>query len=263
MVGKTVCFAILIKCNLYICLVSVLILTGIRLNAQENLELYRGNSYYVDGDFDEAKVHYQKAIEDNPSSYKGSYNLGNTNYRQENFENAVTIYEQAIAASKNDSEKSDAFHNLGNTYLQSGEFEESTKAYKNALRLNPSAEDTRYNLAYAKKMIKKKEEQENKGDKPEDDKESDSDDGNEEKKDGSDKEKEENQDSDKDAEKDESEENESKDGEEKDDGEPKLIQLTPREAEQLLEAANNEDIKIQMQLKKKQKGDPRKIEKDW
>ncbi|MDC1222200.1 tetratricopeptide repeat protein [Salibacteraceae bacterium] len=253
----------MIKCKLHISLVGLLILASLCLKAQENLELYRGNSNYADGEFDEAKVHYQKAIENNPSSYKGSYNLGNTSYKQENFEDAVTIYEQAIAASKNDSEKSDAFHNLGNTHLQSGKFEESIKAYKNALRLNPSAEDSRYNLAFAKKMLEQEQEQE----KEQEDK--DNQDKKDEEKGDSDKEKEENQDSDKDQEEDESGENEPKDGEEKEDGqkddkpEPKPIQLTPREAEQLLEAAKNEDQKIQMQLKKKQKGDPRKIEKDW
>ena len=70
-----------------------------------------------------------------------------------------------------------------------------------------------------------------------------------------------------DSEEDEQKEDKPKDGDQNEDGqeeaEPKPIQLTPREAEQLLEAAKNEDQKIQLQLKKKQKGDPRKIEKDW
>ena len=170
MVGKTICFVTVKPINVHSTLLFALILSLSTAYSQENLEIYRGNSSYADGKFDEAKVHYDKALSNNPSSYKGNYNLGNANYKQENFEDAVSIYEQAIASSNNDSEKSDAFHNLGNTYLQSGKYEESIKAYKNALRINPQADDSRYNLAFAKKMMreKEKEDQQNKNQKPED-----------------------------------------------------------------------------------------------
>jgi hypothetical protein len=42
------------------------------------------------------------------------------------------------------------------------------------------------------------------------------------------------------------------------------MNLSPREAEQMLEAAKEQDQKIQMQLKKQEKkADPKIIEKDW
>lgn len=281
MVGKTICFVTVKRINVHSTLLFALILSLSTAYSQENLEIYRGNSSYADGKFDEAKVHYDKALSNNPSSYKGNYNLGNANYKQENFEDAVSIYEQAIASSNTDSEKSDAFHNLGNTYLQSGKYEESIKAYKNALRINPQADDSRYNLAFSKKMMRQEEQQKNQENQNKD--QEDKEEQKEENQDPENKDQEENQDQDsedgeeneedkqdddnQDSEEDEQKEDKPKDGDQNEDGqeeaEPKPIQLTPREAEQLLEAAKNEDQKIQLQLKKKQKGDPRKIEKDW
>lgn len=241
--------------------------------SQENLELYRGNSDYTDGDFEQADMHYQNALKENPTSYKGHYNLGNSAYKQEKYEDAVNIYEQALASSNNDTERAEAFHNLGNTHLQSGKFEESIKAYKNALRLNPTADDTRYNLAFAQKMMQQQEQQEEQQQDKQEENEKDQqgDEQNQENQDNQEKEQDSEDKNDKDSEEDgqDSENDKPKPGEEEKDGDekskpkPKPIQLTPREAEQMLEAARNEDQKIQMQLKKKQNGKPKKIEKDW
>ena len=100
------------------------------LSAQENLELYRGNSKYADGNYDEAKTHYEKAIAENPTSYKGTYNLGNATYKGKNFEEAVSFYEQAIASTNDNMQKAEAMHNLGNTYLQSGNLRKASKHIK-------------------------------------------------------------------------------------------------------------------------------------
>lgn len=260
-----------------------------QLLAQGNLDVYRGNESFKEGDYDDAKKHYSAAIEKAPDSYKGVYNMGNAAYRQESFEEALTNYETAIANSNNDLQKSEAYHNLGNTYLQSGKLKESVDAFKQALRLNPSAQDTRYNLAYAQKMLKEqqKKEEENK-DKNEDDKQ-DKDKEDKEKKDkedeedSEDQEKQDEQDKEKSDEekegdegekgdKDEEKENEKKENEPSEKGEdgkeeqkqPQPVNITPREAEQLLEAAKQEDQRIQMMmLNKEKKGESKKIEKNW
>ena len=67
--------------------------TGV-IFAQENLELYRGNKSFEKGDYESAKGHYQNALSDNPNSFKGTYNMANANYKEENLEDALAQYQQ-------------------------------------------------------------------------------------------------------------------------------------------------------------------------
>jgi Ca-activated chloride channel homolog len=248
----------------------VLVLLASTAHSQDQLDIYRGNTAYSKGEYETAKDHYNKAIDKNPNSYKGTYNLGNATYKAENFEDAVSHYQQAISSATDDVAKAEAMHNLGNTYLQSSKLEEAIKTYKDALRNNPTAEDTRYNLAFAQKMMKQQEkeeqEKEEKGEDEDKDKDKDKEEQEQEEEDKGDKEEEKDGEKEEDEDKEGEEEKEkdpTEEGEEQEKEQPKPINLTPREAEQMLEAAKNEDQKIQMQLKQKQPSSAKKIEKDW
>jgi len=52
-------------------------------------------------------------------------------------------------------QKHKAFHNLGNAYMQDKNYKLAVASYKNALKANSKDEKTRYNLALAKKLLKK------------------------------------------------------------------------------------------------------------
>ena len=234
----------------------VLVILASTAYSQDQLDIYRGNTAYSKGEYETAKEYYNKAIDKSPNSYKGTYNLGNATYKAENFEDAVSHYQQAISSATDDVAKAEAMHNLGNTYLQSSKLEEAIKTYKDALRKNPAAEDTRYNLAFAQKMMKQQEKEE-KGE----DEDKDKDKGDKEEEQDGEKEEDEDKEGEEEKEKDPTENDEEDEEQEKE--QPKPINLTPREAEQMLEAAKNEDQKIQMQLKQKQPSSAKKIEKDW
>ena len=45
------------------------------------------------------------------------------------------------------------FHNIGNAQLQQKKFAEAAESFKQSLRLNPTDDETRYNLALALKQI--------------------------------------------------------------------------------------------------------------
>jgi len=233
--------------------------------SQGQLELYRGNQAFTDGELDEAKSHYEKSLSQNPGSFEGTYNLGSSNYRNESFEDAISQYQEAASQTEDDGLRAKALHNLGNAYLQGQKLDESIKAYKQALRLNPSDNETRYNLAYALKLKKEQEQQEQ--DQDQDQEKEDQQD----QQDKEDQEKQEEQQEKEDEKKEEQEQNKDGEGEENEGekeeqeqkGEPKPLELTPREAEQMLDAARNEDQKIQMKLKKQQKAKNKNIDKDW
>ena len=233
--------------------------------------------------FPVAEADYRKAISLNPKSETAKYNLGNAYYDRDKNGEAGQRFRQAAAVADSKETKHKAFHNLGNTFMNETKYQAAVDAYKNALRNNPTDDETRYNLALAKKML---EEENEGGDGDDDDKEQD-------KEQEDDKEKQENKDKEGDNEEegDDGEEKEDKDeGEEKEDDkkgdeeedkgnpeekkegdqekpqeqQPAPGQLSPQQVKNLLEAMNNEEKKVQDKMNaQKQKGAKVKSNKDW
>lgn len=232
-----------------------------------------------------AEAAYKKAVALNPEAAGASYNLGNLHFNKERRFEASNDYQAAAEAATTKEEKHKIYHNAGNTLFENKQFKEAVEAYKNALRNDPTDEETRYNLALAKKEEEKqgggggggddnqdkdeKEDGEDQDKNDQGDKDQNSDgnkDKGDDKKDGDQKEGD-------DGDKKEDEKGKNQDGKDG-DGKPKeqdgkapqrqAGKLTPQQARQLLEAMNNEEQKIQEKVNaKKAKGKAVKSEKDW
>ena len=121
-----------------------------------------GNNLHQQKKHAAAAVSYQKALEQNTTYYKAAHNLGNALVIQKNTKEALSQYELALKGAKANHEKAASYHNIGNVHLQEKKFDKAIDAYKNSLRANPLDEETRYNLAFAKKMLQKQKEEEQK-----------------------------------------------------------------------------------------------------
>lgn len=132
------------------------------VNAQPAQKLVRsGNNAYNNGHFKDAEIDYRKALTKAPNSQKATFNLGNSLYKQQNFDEAASQYLKLAQTENKEAPKADVYYNLGNALLENKKYKESIDAYKTALRQNPKDEDTRYNLSYAltKLQHQKKQEQ--------------------------------------------------------------------------------------------------------
>ncbi len=139
---------------------GIVIVTTTVFAQKENKDIRSGNDKYYEEAYKDAEVDYMRALEKNPDSEKGQYNLGGSLYKQENYEDATKLFAN-IASKDIDAEtKAKSFYNLGNSYLKGQKLDEAIASYKNALRYDPSDMDTKYNLEYAKKMKQQQEEQE-------------------------------------------------------------------------------------------------------
>jgi Ca-activated chloride channel homolog len=208
---------------------------------KENSLLRHGNRKFENGEYKEAEKDYRKALEMNKESVKGQFNLGTAVYKNNNFEEATKIYSNMAEKNADREMKSKVFHNLGNSYLQSKEYEKSIAAYKNALMNDPKSGDTRYNLEYAKMMLKKQQQQQqqNKDDKDKKD----------DKKDQKDK-------------KDDKQDQNQKNDQQKQPQDQKKI--SKDDADRMLEALKNDEKKTMQKVKKqKAKVQVIGIEKDW
>lgn len=227
----------------------------------------------AENDFPSAEASYRKAVSKNPESVKAKYNMANMYYSKEKPSQAENRLKQAAKVAETKGDKHQIYHNLGNTFMEQKKYKEAVEAYKNALRNNPSDEETRYNLALAKKMLEE-DEQENEGggDENEDEQEQDQDEGEQEqdKQEGEDKQ---DQGGESDEESQQEPEQQDDQGEPKEEEgtpdqpepqQPQPGQLSPEQIKSLLEAMNNEEKKVQEKMNlEKAKGAKTRTGKDW
>lgn len=121
----------------------------------------KGNELFKKGKFSDAEVEYRKALEKNPKYEKAQFNLGDAIYQEKNFKEADPIFSNLVKNSKNNELKANSWYNLGNTMLSQKNYEESIKSFINSLRLNPNDYNAKYNLEYARKMLKKQQQKKN------------------------------------------------------------------------------------------------------
>jgi len=239
--------------------------------------VYEGNELVDADNYISAEKEYRKAISKAPSVVAGSYNLGNTYYEKGNYEEALYRHLQAAKTATSKVEKHKAYHNIGNILMKEEQCQEAVEAFKNALRNDPTDDETRYNFAIAKECAeqqnkKDKEEEKKDEDKEDENKDEDKkedeekkddpkDEGDQDKKEGDDKKDDEGKPKD---EKDQGDGDKKDDKEQKGKPKPQQGQLSPQQIKNLLEAMNNQEQKVQEKINaEKQKGAKVKTEKDW
>lgn len=242
-----------------------------KARAKETQELlYEANRNLEKGKFPDAEAGYRKIIANEPKNATAKYNLGNAYYKNKKNREAIQRYVQAAEVATSKAEKHKIYHNLGNSLMNDKNYRAAVEAYKNALRNNPTDDETRYNLALAKKMLE--EHGDDGGEDEEDEQEQDQDQQDDKDNEGDGDDQEKNQDQDKgDEEEDDkdSQENEEDGDTKEEDSKPEQQQpvpgqLSPQQIQSLLEAMNNEERKVQDKINaEKQKGTITKPEKDW
>lgn len=138
---------------------GLLLLFAGRATAQSAHKLLRkGNQLYEQQHYADAEASYKKALMKDSVSTTGLFNLGNTLYHQQRYEEAAARYAQSLEAEKHSArEVASSQYNIGNTFMQKKQWEKAIEAYKKSLLIAPEDDQARYNLAYAKAMLKKKE----------------------------------------------------------------------------------------------------------
>jgi Ca-activated chloride channel family protein len=143
-----------------------LCLLPIILMAQDDKKLIKqGNDAYNKKEFEKAAENYKKVIDKSPANTTAQYNMGNALYKNNNTEEALAAYNNAVAATKNNIDKAKAFYNKGVVLQNNKKLPECVDAYKNALKLNPQDDDARQNLQKALQQLKQQQQQQQKNNK--------------------------------------------------------------------------------------------------
>lgn len=239
-------------------LYSLFFLSLATFGQETDKHLPKANDEFEAKKYADAEADYRISLSKTRKNAIASYNLGNAIYRQNQAGEAKFPYLKAIEDAKDKNQKHQAFHNLGNVFMKEKNYTQAVEAYKNALRNNPNDEQSRYNFALAKKMLKenppKDDKKDKKKDKKDDKKEKDQDKKDDKKDQNKQKDKEGNQDK-----KDEQGKNDPQN-----QPKPKPGGISKERLQNLLDAVNNEEKKVQDKVNaKKVKGKPVQTEKDW
>lgn len=123
--------------------------------AQTDRQFVRnGNKHFYKQQYDKAEVQYRKAVSNNPSNPQALYNLGCALMMQNKDSVAIVQYQKAIKVEKNKLRLASVYHNIGVICQNHKMYGDAIKAYEQSLRNNPKDNETRYNLALCKKMQK-------------------------------------------------------------------------------------------------------------
>lgn len=195
-----------------------------------------GNKLFRNGQFDQAEVAYRKAIEKNPRNPQAHYNLGNALMAQKKDSAAVQSLQKSTELETSKIRKAMAFHNMGVVCQQHKMYGEAIEAYKSALRLNPKDDSTRYNLELCKRQQKNQQNQKNQNQQDKDKKD----------KNGKDK------------------KNDKQKNDKQDQNKKKENKMSKENAEQMLNAAMQQEKSTQQRIKKAmQRPRSAKLDKEW
>ncbi len=123
--------------------------------AQNDRSLIRsGNREFRHRQFKKADVDYRKAMAKNNNNAQAVYNLGCALLMQQKDSLALKAFQQSGRMETNHLRASRSWHNAGFILQNHRQYAAAIDAYKQALRLNPSDDKTRYNLALCKKLLK-------------------------------------------------------------------------------------------------------------
>lgn len=247
----------------------ILITTSQILFGQKERKYIRtGNEKYMSalgdsGQVDTTKMKnaaelYRKAIEKSPSSYQAKYNLANTHFKLNNYEVAEREYKAIQNSIVHDTIGAKIFHNLGNAQLIQGKIKESIEAYKNALRRNPSDIETKYNLALAQSKLNQMQNQQQQQQQNHDQ------DQNQDNQDNQEKQQQQNQQQQESQEQQAQQQDMQETNQEQNNDKDDKDKYTKEDAARILEALQNEEQKVQDNLKKQKKTRTRpKATRDW
>lgn len=201
----------------------------------------RGNRLMRDSVYDKAQVEYQKAIEKDNTNPISHFNLGNALLYQNKAEDAMKEYETAARLEKDKTRLAQIYHNMGVVLQSAKQFDKAVACYRNSLRNDPTNNETRYNYALSLFQLKKNQGGQDNQDQQKDDKSQD--------------------------EKKEQEQQQQKQEQDKKDEQqqqPQPEQMSRENAEQMLNAAMQDEKATQEKIQQaQQKRQQKQLQKQW
>jgi Ca-activated chloride channel family protein len=220
-------------------LVLVVLAAALPATAQTgNAQVRSGNRFYKKKQIDQSIQQYRSAVQQAPDNPVANYNLGNAQFRKNNFDEAARSYDATIKNSANDKPMQEkGYYNKGVAMIKQKKLQESIDAWKQALKLDANDADARENLEKA--LIQQKQQQQQQQ---------------QQKNQNNEKKEQKNKQDKKDEQQQQQEQQQPK---------PQPSRLNKQQVEQLLKALEQKENDLQNKMKQNKMRVPNQPEKDW
>lgn len=120
----------------------------------------KGNRQFKREQFEKSVDSYQRALQYDSTSFEAKYDLASALYRTERYDKAEqTLLSIARDTTRTEKERGEVAYNLGNTQFAQQKYKEALSSYRQAMRCNPDDEDAKFNYAFTKRLIQEQEQQ--------------------------------------------------------------------------------------------------------
>jgi Ca-activated chloride channel family protein len=208
-------------------------------SAQNGNNLVRiGNRYYKKQQLDQSLQQYQAAVKKAPDNPAANYNLGNAQFRKNDYDAAAKSYDASVTHSSTDKGMQEkGLYNKGVAMVKQKKLQESIDAWKSALKLDASDADARENLEKALRELKKQQQQQQQQNQQNKKKDQQKD------------------------QKDQKDENKNQDQQQQ--PKPQQSKLNKQQVDQLLKALQQRENDLQNKMNENKVKTPNQPEKDW
>ncbi|MBE6197848.1 MAG: tetratricopeptide repeat protein [Rikenellaceae bacterium] len=120
----------------------------------------KGNRQFKREQFEKSVDSYQRALQHDSTSFEAKYDLASALYRTERYEKAEKTLQSIVNdTTRTELERGEVAYNLGNTQFAQQKYKEALSSYRHAMRCNPNDEDAKFNYAFTKRLIQQQEQQ--------------------------------------------------------------------------------------------------------
>lgn len=120
----------------------------------------KGNRQFKREQFEKSVDSYQRALQHDSTSFEAKYDLASALYRTERYDKAEkTLLGIVNDTTRTELERGEVAYNLGNTQFAQQKYKEALSSYRQAMRCNPNDEDAKFNYAFTKRLIQQQEQQ--------------------------------------------------------------------------------------------------------
>lgn len=250
------------RVSIYI-LTFVLTVLSIDASAQvDRREVRKGNRDFKKENYREADVEYRKALVKDSLSMAANYNLANTLYRQNDFEQAAKAMEKLKEVAPASEYAADYYYNLGDIAIASKNWQAAVDAFKQSLLRNPGDLDAKENYIYAKKMLENQQQQQQNQQNDQNQDQNDQDQNDDQQNDQNDDQNQNDQDKQDDQNQNQDQDQNDQNRNQQNGQQPKI---TPQAAQQMLQAIQAKEKETQEKVKKEKAKalSSRQKEKNW
>ena len=120
----------------------------------------KGNREFRRENFEKSVDSYQRALQHDSTCFEAKYNIASALYRTERYDKAEkTLLGIVNDTTRTELERGEVAYNLGNTQFAQQKYKEALSSYRQAMRCNPNDEDAKFNYAFTKRLIQQQEQQ--------------------------------------------------------------------------------------------------------